>query len=43
LRVYPYTANERAEMIRLLDCGVDGVITNHPALLFDLLQERETP
>jgi glycerophosphoryl diester phosphodiesterase len=43
LRVYPYTANARAEMIRLLDCGVDGLITNYPALLNELIQERESP
>ena len=40
LRVYPYTANDPASMSRLLDCGVDGIITNHPALLHDLLKER---
>ena len=31
---------ERDEMVRLLDCGVDGVITNHPERLQDLLVER---
>jgi glycerophosphoryl diester phosphodiesterase len=41
LRVYPYTANESAEMARLLDCGVDGIITNHPARLHALLEERK--
>jgi glycerophosphoryl diester phosphodiesterase len=40
LRVYPYTANESAEMARLLDCGVDGIITNHPARLHALLEDR---
>jgi glycerophosphoryl diester phosphodiesterase len=40
LRVYPYTANESAEMERLLDCGVDGIITNHPARLHALLDAR---
>jgi glycerophosphoryl diester phosphodiesterase len=40
LRVYPYTANESAEMAGLLDCGVDGIITNHPARLHALLEER---
>ncbi len=40
LRVYPYTANEPEEMIRLLDCGVDGIITNHPARLHAVLDER---
>jgi glycerophosphoryl diester phosphodiesterase len=41
LCVYPYTANDEAEMTRLLDCGVDGIITNHPAMLHGLLRERE--
>jgi glycerophosphoryl diester phosphodiesterase len=41
LCVYPYTANDRGEMSRLLDCGVDGIITNHPARLHALLRERE--
>lgn len=40
LRVYPYTANDSTEMARLLDCGVDGIITNHPAHLHALLDER---
>lgn len=42
LAVYPYTANEIEEMKRLLDCGVDGVITNYPAMLRDLVEERES-
>jgi glycerophosphoryl diester phosphodiesterase len=42
-RVYPYTANDSNEMARLLDCGVDGIITNHPARLHALLHERERP
>lgn len=40
LAVYPYTANDRAEMVRLLDCGVDGVITNHPDRLRALVDGR---
>jgi len=40
LRVYPYTANESKEMERLLDCGVDGIITNHPARLQTILNRR---
>ena len=42
LAVYPYTANDPAEMTRLVDLGVDGVITNHPRVLGDLLRERES-
>lgn len=41
--VYPYTANEAAEMDRLLDCGVDGVITNYPDRLRARLDARKTP
>ena len=43
LAVYPYTANEIPEMTRLLDCGVDGVISNFPARLRALIDRRETP
>lgn len=40
LRVYPYTANEAAEMARLADCGVDGIITNYPDRLRQVLDGR---
>ena len=40
LAVYPYTANARREMHRMLDCGVDGVITNHVDRLHDVLATR---
>ncbi len=40
LKVYPYTANEELEMSRLLDCGVDGVITNYPDRLRRLVDRR---
>jgi glycerophosphoryl diester phosphodiesterase len=42
LRVYPYTANDSAEMARLLDCGVDGIITNHPTRLHVVIDERSS-
>ena len=42
IAVYPYTANEEAEITRLLDCGVDGVISNFPARLRDLVEKRES-
>lgn len=35
--VYPYTANDPAEMSRLIACGVDGIITNHPDRLRRIL------
>jgi glycerophosphoryl diester phosphodiesterase len=42
LAVYPYTANEVTEMERLLDTGVDGLITNYPARLRELLDSRDS-
>lgn len=39
LAVYPYTANEPREMLRLVHLGVDGVITNFPRVLRGLLAE----
>lgn len=40
LIVHPYTVNEQAEMTRLLDLGVDGLFTDRPDRLIDLLRER---
>jgi glycerophosphoryl diester phosphodiesterase len=38
--INPYTVNEAADMARLLDYGVDGIITNRPDVLEDLLAQR---
>jgi glycerophosphoryl diester phosphodiesterase len=40
LRVIPWTVNEPADMERLLDWGVDGMITDYPDRLIPLLQRR---
>jgi glycerophosphoryl diester phosphodiesterase len=40
LAVHVWTINERAEMIRLLDLGVDGLITDRPADLKQILLDR---
>lgn len=40
LAVLPWTVNQRADMARLLDWGVDGIITDDPSILRDLLGER---
>jgi glycerophosphoryl diester phosphodiesterase len=40
LHVHAWTVNERAEMIRLLDMDVDGLITDRPDILKDVLTER---
>ena len=38
--VHVWTINERTEMERLVDLGVDGIITDTPTLLVALLNER---
>ncbi len=40
LRVLPWTVNETADMERLLDWGVDGLITDRPERLRSLMQGR---
>lgn len=40
LPVQVWTVNEGAEMVRLLDMGVDAIMTDRPTLLRDLLRKR---
>ncbi len=40
LHVHVWTVNQESEMVRLLDLGVDGVITDRPDLLLGVLSER---
>ncbi|MDN6428709.1 MAG: glycerophosphodiester phosphodiesterase [Propionibacterium sp.] len=40
LAVHVWTVDEEAEMLRLLDLGVDGIVTDRPSLLRDLLRAR---
>lgn len=40
LQVHVWTVNHPSEMIRLLEVGVDGLVTDRPDLLKDLLIER---
>ena len=39
-QVHVWTINERREMERLLDLGVDGIITDRPDILKDVMTER---
>ncbi|MBI9098807.1 MAG: glycerophosphodiester phosphodiesterase [Spirochaetaceae bacterium] len=41
LKVQVWTVNDYDEMNRFLDMGVDGIFTDRPALLQDVLQKRE--
>lgn len=38
LPVHVYTVNEREEMQRLLDWGVDGIFTNYPDRLLEVVE-----
>jgi glycerophosphoryl diester phosphodiesterase len=40
LKVHVWTVNEAAEMQRLLDLGVDGIMTDETALLREVMQAR---
>lgn len=40
LQVYPWTVNQEADMLRLLDCGVSGIITDFPGRLQALVAQR---
>jgi glycerophosphoryl diester phosphodiesterase len=40
LQVHVWTVNDREEMNRLLDLGVDGIVTDYPARLADVIAAR---
>jgi glycerophosphoryl diester phosphodiesterase len=40
LQIHVWTIDERAEMERLIDLGVHGLMTDRPSLLKEVLQER---
>ncbi len=40
VQVHVWTINEPDEMTRLLDLGVDGLVTDHPARMTDVLSSR---
>ena len=43
LEVIPWTVNDRSDMADLIAAGVDGLITDRPDLLLDLLDELAPP
>ena len=40
MEVNPFYADEEEEMKRLIECGVDGILTNYPERLQDLLRSK---
>lgn len=40
VRVLPWTVNETADMAEYIDAGADGIITDYPSRLKELLDER---
>jgi glycerophosphoryl diester phosphodiesterase len=38
--VLPWTVNTQADMERLMDLGVDGIITDYPTRLRTVMEER---
>lgn len=40
LKVIPWTVNEKKDMLKLIDWGVDGIITDYPNRLFEVLKSH---
>ena len=43
LQVIPWTANEKPQMERLIDWGVDGIITDYPDRLREVMAQKGIP
>ena len=43
LKLVPWTVNEAVDMRRLIDWGVDGIITDYPDRLREVMRERGLP
>ena len=43
LKILPWTVNDRADMARLIDWGVDGIITDYPDRLREVMAQKGLP
>jgi glycerophosphoryl diester phosphodiesterase len=41
LKVLAWTVNERAQIERMLDLGVDGIVTDRPDIAIEVLKARK--
>ena len=43
LKILPWTVNDPADMARLIDAGVDGIITDYPDRLRRVMADKGLP
>lgn len=43
IKVIPWTVNEEADVMKLIELNVDGIITDFPGKVKDILQKKEVP
>jgi glycerophosphoryl diester phosphodiesterase len=43
LQVFAWTVNDRQEAVRLIELGVDGIISDYPEMVVELAKARKSP
>lgn len=41
IKLFPWTVDKKEDMLRMIDMGVDGIITDNPGLLIEVLNSME--
>lgn len=41
IKIVPWTANKKDDLIALMNQGVDGIITDYPNILSDLYRSKQ--